>query len=597
MAPVAMVLGILAWLWPIGLGGKMPVGGDVTQFSLGLMAELGRALHAGRLPLWNALWGYGFPGLGESQMGVYYPPHWLLYGLLSLEVAYVASLLLHTLWGGVGAYWAARRFGVSPTGSALSGFAWASSGFYLIHLPHQWGYTVGSWMPWAWGLGWLIASGRGTARTPLLLALVLTLQVLPGHFQLAFYTQVGLIFLFLSGGIGLRTIPRRGILMALAIVAMLPLAAAQLWPTFRLARLAEGQRDLGYLSGFAATPLHLISYVAPGLFQRSPLWRPLVWDPFHTSPEEYLGYIGLVPLFLAGMALRRLRQDPAVRALLVVALGTLFLSLGPYAPGFETWSRIPGFSFFRAPGRLSLATELALCLLAGKGFDARLTWASPSKALARFAILVAVWIGLVLMLIEGALLSTERPGWPALAGLYTQATNLLPWPHVDEKNPSGPGRDPSFRDVMSMARQPQNNDLRVQTALARQGERVVRMPGRRFATERLAIYRQELVVTFSIVITLLILAPFARRRSVLDVGLLVITGVDLWAAGRHRATDLGPIRSLTQQSPVLAKLSEQFRGERVLDVSRNLPMVAGAAPVSSYRTLDLPSLPSVTRKA
>ena len=24
---------LLAWLWPIGVGGKMPVGGDVTSFS------------------------------------------------------------------------------------------------------------------------------------------------------------------------------------------------------------------------------------------------------------------------------------------------------------------------------------------------------------------------------------------------------------------------------------------------------------------------------------------------------------------------------------------------------------------------------------
>ena len=73
----------------------------------------------------------------------------------------------------------------------------------------------------------------------------------------------------------------------------------QLGPTARLARLAAAQRDYEYLSGFAATPVHLVSYVAPGLFQRSPLWRPVAWDPFRTSPEEHLAYIGLVPLFLA----------------------------------------------------------------------------------------------------------------------------------------------------------------------------------------------------------------------------------------------------------------------------------------------------------
>ena len=99
------------------------------------------------------------------------------------------------------------------------------------------------------------------------------------------------------------------------------LAAVQLGPTYRLARLA-GRRDSEYLSGFAATPLHLVSYVAPGLFHRSPLWRPVAWDPFHTSPEEHLAYIGLVPLFLALGAIRHgVRREPGVRLLTGSAWG------------------------------------------------------------------------------------------------------------------------------------------------------------------------------------------------------------------------------------------------------------------------------------
>jgi hypothetical protein len=123
--PVAAagVVGImLVWLWPIGIGGMMPVGGDVTQFFLGLMGAFSAAIKNGRLPVWNDLWGYGFPGIGESQMGVYYPPHLLLYGLLSTEQAYVASLVLHTLWAG----WAP---GGRPGGSEsrISGRCWPAS--------------------------------------------------------------------------------------------------------------------------------------------------------------------------------------------------------------------------------------------------------------------------------------------------------------------------------------------------------------------------------------------------------------------------------------------------------------------------------------
>lgn len=158
---LGLVVAILAWLWPIGLGGKMPVGGDVTSFFLGLMEVLGVALRQGRLAVWNDLWGYGFPGLAESQMGVFYPVHLILYRWQSTETAYVASLVAHTLWGGLGAYWAARRLGISGTGSALAAFSWTTCGFFVVHLAHPWGYTTGCWMPWAWGLTWcILAEGQ-----------------------------------------------------------------------------------------------------------------------------------------------------------------------------------------------------------------------------------------------------------------------------------------------------------------------------------------------------------------------------------------------------------------------------------------------------
>ncbi len=396
IGPVAaMLVGLVGWLWPIGLGGEMPVGGDVTSFSIGLMAFLARSIRAGRLPVWNDLWGFGFPGLGESQMGVFYPPHLLLYGLLPLEAAYTASLVVHTFWGGLGTFWAARRFGVSATGAALAGFAWASCGFYMIHLPHQWGYTTGSWMPWAWGLAWGLSSGRAPARSALVLALVLTLQVLPGHFQLAFCTQVGVIVIGMSAWFepALRRVgARRGLLLLiLALAAVIPLAALQLVPTYRLARLAESRRDFEYLSGFAATPLHLVSFVAPALFHQSPLWRPVAWDPFRTSPEEHLAYIGLVPLFLSvGALVYGVRRGPEVRVLGIVAGTTLLLSLGPWIPIFSWLIRLPGFSFFRAPARWGLALELALCLLAGRGFDLLSAWPRPGRALARFVILAGL---------------------------------------------------------------------------------------------------------------------------------------------------------------------------------------------------------------
>jgi hypothetical protein len=520
--------------------------------------------------------------------------------LLHTEAAYVVSLVLHTLWGGLGAFWAARRLGISGGGSALAAFAWTTCGFFLIHLAHPWGYTTGCWMPWAWGLAWHILTRRGAdcGAGPFLLCLILVLQVLPGHFQLAFVTQFGIALMLFWAA--LEMMARRRSLearpgcpyasvgwrriggVALALAAVFPLAAIQLWPTFQLAQLAVGLRPSGYLSDFASPPFHLVNYVAPGLFHRSPLWRPLVWDPFHAMPEEHLPYIGLVPLGLACMTMaRQWRRDGAVRFLTVLASVTLVMSLGPFAPGFRYLILVPGFSFFRAPARWSLATALALALLSGKGFDCWQEWAFPSRALRRFALVALFWAAAVVGLVELALASTAAPGWPAVARGFERAFSAMPW------------GDPGYRAVMDLARKPQV-DPRLPVVLARSGKV--------FAEERGWIYTAELAETALVLAAIVVIAWMGNKGRLgsnsVKAALVILTFVDLWVLGQHRLLDAGPLRALTEQSPVLARLRAEPRGTRVANGRlRNLPMLEGLGPISAYRTLDLPAVSSLTAMA
>ena len=581
--PAAMVAGLLAWLWPIGVGGEMPVGGDATNFSIGLMAFLGRSLSAGRLPLWNDLWGYGFPGVAESQMGAFYPPHLVLYGLLPTELAYTLSLVLHTLWAALGARWAARRFGVGEIGASLSGFVWAASGFYLIHLPHQWGYTVGSWMPWAWGLARVVSRGGGS-RPTLLLAAVLAVQTLPGHFQLAFQTQVGVALIGLCGLVDRQPGSTRALgPLALAGLLAAPLAAAQLWPTYQLSKLAESSRTLDYLAGFSANPPNLIGYVAPGLTARSRLWRPVAWDTFHASPEEVLGYVGLVPLFLAlGAIGRGWRTDPGTRLLAVLAASTIYLSMGPYVPGFAALARLPGFSFFRAPARWQASTALALAILAGKGLDALPTWPRPGRSLRRFALAASLAIAAVVGTFELALAATDGPGLPAIASIYDRALSLVPWPDR-----------PDLRTLMAAARTPRG-DVATRASLAQEGARVDGPDDLRLDRQRFRLYLLELGETAGLLLALgLASTRLARPRR--GVALLVALAVaDLLILGRHRVQESAPIGPLAGLSPVLVSLPA---GERLAGNLGNLPLRAGAATISSYRTLDIPALPELNALA
>jgi hypothetical protein len=439
------------------------------------------------------------------------------------------------------------------------------------------------------------------------LSAVLVLQLFPGHFQIAFLTQVSIILMvgwslfetaLRSSRIdkaimhrGLNHAIRRAFLVLACVAMSFPLSAIQLAPTARLARLASGQRDFNYLSGFAASPLHLVNYVAPGLFHRSPLWRPLVWRPFHTSPEEQLAYVGLVPLFLAIVTcLREFRRDSAVRHLTVLTIATLILSLGPFVPGFRTLIIFPGFSFFRAPARWSAATSLALALLAGKGFDRFRDWPSPARSLVVPAIVSVAWICLTLIVIELALWSGSAGSKPWLVNVFQGILRARPW--------TG---DPDFRSILVHARTPAH-DPRLPLAL--ELERGRRFSGQRdhrnFLDQRQEIYVAELAESATVLAGILVVGlvgGFRRVRPIVPTCLILLTFADLVLLGRHRLVDVSPIRPLVQQSPVLARLANLARGTRIVDGFRNLSMIVGLEPISAYRTLDLPALEPLTALA
>ena len=113
-ALLALLVGLIVWLWPIGFGGRMPVGGDVTQFSLGLMAVLGRAHPRRAAAALERPLGLRIPRPGREPDGGLLPAALLLYGLLPLEVG---------VHGKPGAAHALGRPGGILGGAAVRGLA------------------------------------------------------------------------------------------------------------------------------------------------------------------------------------------------------------------------------------------------------------------------------------------------------------------------------------------------------------------------------------------------------------------------------------------------------------------------------------------
>ncbi len=128
-----------------------------------------------------------------------------------------------------------------------------------------------------------------------------------------------------------------------------------------------------------------------------------------------------------------------------LAVVTLILSLGPNVPGFRLLIACPGFSFFRAPARWSLPCSMALAILAGKGLDGWRQWPRPGRALIGFAAVAAVWVGLIVGLIElsASVASADRSGSSAAASALRLGFQAISW--------SGPR---GWDTVVAQARQP-----------------------------------------------------------------------------------------------------------------------------------------------
>lgn len=448
--PLLSVAFAAIWLWPITFGGLRPSGGEITAVSLPAMKAYGRALHQGRLPLWNNQSGIGSPMLAEAQVGVFYPPHLVLYASLEPHDAYAASMLLHFAWAFWCAYVCGRAFDLTRVSASLAALVFAAQGFTVGHLSQSWSYTTGSWLPLVLAAAWRWLR-HGEVRWLGALVISLAMQGLAGHFQLAFYT---LVCVFVVGTWGtyaagsaavrerlsgptmirgangnqrVRSIlmfcgsgpVRRWLLLPLAMIAAGAMAAVQLFPSWELATGSPPDwRANGDARSSSRPPWHFVSELAPPLL-RNPLWEPAVWSPWESSYDECLSYVGLLPLGLAAWALLRSRGEETVRVCGGLLLISVLLSWGQHVPGLSVLLELPGLGWFVAPARWSIVTGLCLALLAGRGLE----WMEPTPFAGWCRSYVA--IALVSMAIGVALVCRMLLSLNSFELSYTRSLGLL----------------------------------------------------------------------------------------------------------------------------------------------------------------------------
>ncbi len=396
---VVFLLGVgLTWVffWPLWTGGGL-MGGDMYPYYFPQKAFFADSVKSGTIPLWNPFVGFGYPTLGESQTGVLYPPNLLLYSGLSVNAAYNVSQLFHYLIAFLATWALGRRLGLTVLAATFTATAFVY-GWFPARICLEWTIIGGAWFSAIlWAATVYLQSQKKWALVAI--GLFLGMDLLAGHYNMAFITLLVLVwFPFLvHKKEEIETLrPTQQLLpLFLLIGCGFLIGAVQLLPSWELKSLSQRQ-DVNekFSPTYGNLPPEAISQ----------LWQPWAWHaqddltdhllrdagwlnvPAETNQVEAFIYCGLLTILLILLgclvpSLRRGNPLPGFWRWGLLGLGGLL-----FATGWPTYylSDVPGFGFFRGPGRYSLVTCFAFSLMAGGIFDSlvqKLTLSSSSRSL------------------------------------------------------------------------------------------------------------------------------------------------------------------------------------------------------------------------
>ncbi len=444
LAAGLLALACTGYFWRVLAGDvTMPGdGGDLISFLYPTYRFAAESLRSGQLPLWNPHLYGGAPHVADIQAGFLYPPNLILF-LLKPDFGALAmqSLsILHLWWAGLGVFVFLRslRWRIGRPAALAAGLAFMFSDPFWTHFGNLNLIAVASWLPWVMAcfvrsIEWKMANGErrmvngGGVGWALLGGVLLGIGTLAGHIQATLFIGLAVVIygLFWLYGEGQnsefrvqnsefrvllwRFVSRVGVV---GIVGAL-VAAPVLLPALQLAGYTDRAAwTYQNAAGYSLSPPQWIGLLVPGFFGRGP---QLHWGPW---PRVEAGYIGVLPLALAGLALLA-RRERGTWNLLGLSGVAFLLSLGIYSIPHGWLSLLPGFDLLRAPARLVLLVDFGLAALAGVGLQVLLdpigegeNWRALNRLLAGLQWAAKVALAVIVPLTFAALLLAQdkEPG-------------------------------------------------------------------------------------------------------------------------------------------------------------------------------------------
>lgn len=407
---------LLIWFSPLILTRKALFWGTPSLQFIPWWSYAFQTVMDGYLPLWNPGLGMGAPLMANYQVGLFYPPTWILAGLYFLGgvpwLAWgLAPLLgLHMLFSAWGMALLLKRLKQGVLAQMVSALVWAMGSYLTARINFPSIIFAAVWLPWILWLLTPASQGQSLLKNKFVyLVACMGMLFLSGHAQTAWYvlliSAAWSAFWAVSAGdlknqemIGqqavnagwVRRLATNWAWLGGAVLLAAGVASLQLLPTAEY--LLQSPRaeavDFDLAMTYSLWPWKLATLLSPGLFG-SPA-QGNYWG--YANYWEDAIYMGLLPLILAISYL--IKRDPLQNReendyplqsnlsllssgalpsgfklwIVIVMALSLIWGLGRFTPVFPwLFQYIPTFDLFQAPSRALIGFVFSIALLAGLG--------------------------------------------------------------------------------------------------------------------------------------------------------------------------------------------------------------------------------------
>ena len=345
-------------------------GGDTTIVHLPYRFFDCQEIKKALVPLWSKNMSFGYPLLGEGEIGAFNPINIITCILFDYKTAFNVSVLLYTFIGQMGLYYFILQLGFSIFAGIYLGLLFPFAPLLIMNYMQILLVYPLFYLPYIFTAVLKVIKKQNKKNVGLLTAAVF-FQFTVSHYQVFFMSTI-ITFVFLLIWLYLNKLSNKRKIIFLVFIAYfiaLLLAGPQTLPAlefFNNTNRSSSNYAITYDQNLKVKQLATLIY--PYFFgrpQNGSYAFGKITDPW--EGEYFIYYLPFAFLLLGIWSFLRQKHKSYTVFLLLFTLAEL-LALGKNSPIYIIHS-LPFFSSFRFPSRYNLLTVFFLCVLSAYGYQ------------------------------------------------------------------------------------------------------------------------------------------------------------------------------------------------------------------------------------